>query len=93
MSKRPNYNSITMQRCKHLLNEAYNLQDEGIEAEAIMRMAIFISVVFAENSNLTPDEYIDIIQDTWERMYKVIDDTKSDSTIWVSTEPITEEEQ
>ncbi len=82
-----------MQRCKHLLNEAYNLQDEGIEAEAIMRMAIFISVVFAENSNLSPDEYIDIIRDTWERMYKVIDDTKSDSIIWVSSVPITEEEQ
>jgi len=82
-----------MQRCKHLLNEAYSLQDEGIEAEAIMRMAIFISVVFAENSNLNPEQYTDIIRDTWERMYKVIDDTKSDSTIWVSTVPITEEEQ
>lgn len=91
MSKRPNYNNATVEKCKHLLNEAYNLQDEGIEAEAIMRMAIFISVVFAENSNLTPEEYTDIIQDTWERMYLVMGDTNND--IWVSSVPITEQEQ
>ena len=43
---RPDFNKHTIEKCKELLAKAYDLEDEQIDPEAIMRMAIFISVVF-----------------------------------------------
>ena len=51
---RPDFDQHTIQKCKELLAKAYDLEDEQIDPEAIMRMAIFISVVFAHNAGLDP---------------------------------------
>ena len=83
---------ITINKCKQLLNVAYKLQDEGVDNESIMKMAIFISIVFAENADIQPDKFTDILKDTWMKIYKVIDDVH-ENTIWVSSKPITDEEQ
>ena len=96
---RPNFDKYTIAKCKELLKVAYQLDEENIEPEAIMRMSIFISVLFAHNSNVTPEEYVDIIKDTWARMLVSVDDTEEDTedmqdaTLWVSDKPITDEDQ
>ena len=59
---RPNFDSHTITRCKYLLQIAYDLEEEGIDPEAIMRMAVFISVVFAYNAGIDPEEYVSIIK-------------------------------
>lgn len=96
---RPNFDKYTIAKCKELLKVAYQLDEENIEPEAIMRMSIFISVLFANNSNVTPEEYVDIIKDTWARMLVSVEDTEEDTedmqdaTLWVSDKPITDEDQ
>ena len=94
---RPNFDKYTIAKCKELLKVAYQLDEENIEPEAIMRMSIFISVLFAHNSNVTPEEYVDIIKDTWARMLVSVEDTEEDTedaaTLWVSDKPITDEDQ
>ena len=94
---RPDFDQHTIQKCKELLAKAYELEAEQIDTEAIMRMAIFISVVFAHNAGMDPNDYVDIIKDTWARMYLAIEDEPTedmeDIETWVSAKPITDEDQ
>lgn len=96
---RPDFDKYTIEKCKDLLKTAYDLEDENIDPEAVMRMSIFISVLFAHNSGTTPEDYVDIIKDTWARMYAASEEIEEDTedmkdvTIWVSKTPITDEEQ
>lgn len=98
---RPNFDKVTIEKCKQLLQLAYNLEAEQIEPEAIMRMAIFISVVFAHNADFTPEDYIDVIKDTWLRMSIALDgeeptedmEDTTDIHNWVSSKPITDDDQ
>ncbi len=96
---RPNFDKYTIAKCKELLKVAYQLDEDNIEPEAIMRMSIFISVLFAHNSGTTPEDYVNIIKDTWARMLVSVDDTEEDTediqdaTLWVSDKPITDEDQ
>ena len=102
MTTRPDFSQNTIERCKALLHAAYELQDEGIEPEAIMRMAIFISTIFSQNADIEPEEYADIIKDTWQRMFTALygSEIEEESTedldpskIWVSDKPITDQDQ
>ena len=94
MTTRPDFDKNTIDRCKDLLHKAYELSDEGISSEAIMRMAIFISTIFSEEANIGPEEYTDIIKDTWARMYYALYGSEDENTdIWVSSKPITDEDQ
>lgn len=98
---RPNFDKETIAKCKQLLQLAYNLEAEQINPEAIMRMSIFISVVFAHNAGFTPEDYIDVIKDTWLRMSIALDgeeptedmDDTTDIHTWVSSKPITDDDQ
>jgi hypothetical protein len=96
---RPNFDKYTIAKCKELLKVAYQLDEDNIEPEAIMRMSIFISVLFAHNSGTTTVDYVNIIKDTWARMLVSVDDTEEDTediqdaTLWVSDKPITDEDQ
>lgn len=94
---RPDFNKHTIEKCKELLAKAYDLEDEQIDPEAIMRMAIFISVIFAHNAGLDPNDYVDIIKDTWARMYISIEEEPTEDMegihTWVSDKPITDEDQ
>ena len=94
---RPDFDQHTIQKCKELLAKAYELEAEQIDPEAIMRMAIFISVVFAHNAGMDPNDYVDIIKDTWARMYLAIEDEPTedmeDIETWVYAKPITDEDQ
>ena len=94
---RANFDRNTIEKCKELLAKAYDLESQQIDPEAIMRMAIFVSVVFAHNTSMEPEEYVDIIKDTWARMYLAIEEEPTedmeDIYTWVSNKPITETEQ
>ena len=95
---RPNFDSHTITRCKYLLQIAYDLEEEGINPEAIMRMAVFISVVFAYNAGIDPEEYVAIIKDTWLRMSMSLDedpteDMTEEINAWVAANPITDQDQ
>tara|TARA_Y100000114_G_scaffold139374_1_gene143284 strand:+ start:410 stop:712 length:303 start_codon:yes stop_codon:yes gene_type:complete len=97
LNMRPDFDKQTIDRCKKLLAMAYQLEEEQIDPEAIMRMAIFISVVFAHNAGLDPNDYVDIIKDTWARMYIAVEEESTedmeDIQTWVSDKPITDEDQ
>ena len=94
---RPDFDPHTIQKCKELLAKAYQLETEQIDPEAIMRMAIFISVIFAHNAGMDPNDYVDIIKDTWARMYLAIEEEPTedmeDIENWVSDKPITDQDQ
>ena len=94
---RPDFDKHTIIKCKELLAKAYDLQAEQIDPEAIMRMAIFISVVFAYNADLEPEDYVDIIRDTWGRMFTAVEEEPTEDieplNKWVSDTPITDQEQ
>ena len=94
---RPDFDKNTIQKCKELLAKAYELEAEQIDPEAIMRMAIFISVVFAHNAGMDPNDYVDIIKDTWARMYLAIEEEPTEDMEgvenWVSAKPITDQDQ
>jgi hypothetical protein len=97
---RPDFDKYTIARCKELLQTAYALETDNIEPEAIMRMSIFISVLFAHNSDITPEDYVDIIKDTWARMLLASDELEEESTeevqninVWVSKKPISDQDQ
>jgi hypothetical protein len=97
LNMRPDFDKHTIEKCKELLAKAYELEAEQIDPEAIMRMAIFISVVFAHNAGLDPNDYVDIIKDTWARMYLAVEEEPTEDMegvqVWVSNKPITDEEQ
>lgn len=94
---RPNFDPQTIKKCKELLAKAYELEAEQTEPEAIMRMAIFISVVFAHNAGMNPDNYVDIIKDTWARMYLSMEEEPTEDMesidTWISDRPITDQDQ
>ena len=94
---RPDFDPHTIHKCKELLARAYELEAEQIDPEAIMRMAIFISVVFAHNAGMDPNDYVDIIKDTWARMYLAIEEEPTEDMesidTWVSDKPITDQDQ
>ena len=97
---RPDFDPYTIEKCKELLKAAYDLEEDNVDPEAVMRMSIFISVLFAHNSGTTPESYVDIIKDTWARMYLASEEFEEEDTedmrdvnVWVSKKPITDEEQ
>ena len=94
---RPAFDQHTIQKCKELLAKAYELEAEQIDPEGIMLIAIFICVVFAHNAGMDPNDYVDIIKDTWARMYLAIEaeptEDMEDIETWVSAKPITDEDQ
>lgn len=94
---RANFDKYTIEKCKELLAKAYDLENEKIDPEAIMRMSIFISVLFAHNAGMDPNDYVDIIKDTWARMYIGIEEEPTedmeDIENWVSDVPITDQDQ
>lgn len=94
---RPDFDPYTIEKCKELLYKAYELEEQDIDPEAIMRMSIFISVLAAHNSGTNPEVYVDIIKDTWARMINASEDLEEqdteDAAVWISKNPITDEDQ
>lgn len=93
---RPDFDPYTIEKCKELLYKAYELEEQDIDPEAIMRMSIFISVLSANNSGTSPEVYVDIIKDTWARMIHASEELQEQDTedaVWISKNPITDEDQ